>query len=58
MIHFEDHAYYLHEKSFTGGYKYIRLEYENDGRKVYKIDWKDLVALLQSPVLDTLKILA
>lgn len=58
MIHFEDHAYYLHEKSFTDGYKYMRLEYDDDGRKVYKIDWKDLVALLQSPVIESLKISA
>lgn len=58
MIHFEDHAYYLHEKSFIDGYKYMRLEYDDDGRKVYKIDWKDLVALLQSPVIESLKISA
>lgn len=58
MIHFEDHAYYLHEKSFIDGYKYMRLEYDDDGRKVYKIDWKDLVVLLQSPVIESLKISA
>lgn len=28
MIHFENHAYYLHEKSFTDGYRFIRLEFK------------------------------
>ena len=30
MIHFENHAYYLHEKSFTDGYRFIRLEFQDN----------------------------
>ncbi|MBQ0096166.1 MAG: IS66 family insertion sequence element accessory protein TnpB [Bacteroidales bacterium] len=56
MVHFEDNAYYLHEKSFVKGYRYMRVEYGDDGRRVCRIDWKDLVALLHSPVIDTLRI--
>lgn len=58
MIHYEDHAYFMHEKSFTQSYKYMKVQYTEDGRKVYRMDWKDLVALLQSPVIDVMKITA
>ena len=30
MVHFENHAYYIHEKVFTNGYKFMLLEYRND----------------------------
>ena len=56
LIHFEDHAYYLHEKSFTRGYHFMRLSYNDDGSRIYKLDWRGLVALLQSPVIKELKI--
>lgn len=56
MVHYEDNAYYLHEKSFKRGYKYMRVEYADDGRKVCRMDWKDLVVLLQSPVIGVMQI--
>ena len=40
MIHYERNAYYLHEKSFIKGYKFMKIERKNDVT-VYKIDWKD-----------------
>ena len=39
MIHYERNAYYLHEKSFIKGYKFMKIERKNDVT-VYKIDWK------------------
>lgn len=53
MIHFENHAYYLHEKSFTDGYRFIRLEFK-DNVLVYKIEWKSLVSVLESPVIKSI----
>ena len=41
MIHYERNAYYLHEKSFIKGYKFMKIERKDDVT-VYKIDWKDL----------------
>lgn len=41
MIHYERNAYYLHEKSFIKGYKFMKIERKDD-ETVYKIDWKDL----------------
>ena len=28
MIHYENHAYYLHEKSFTHGYRFMKVRYD------------------------------
>ena len=42
MIHYEHNAYYLHEKSFIKGYKFMKTERKDDVT-VYKTDWKDLV---------------
>lgn len=47
MIHYERNAYYLHEKFFIKGYKFIKIERKNDVT-VYKIDWKDLVIKLET----------
>lgn len=58
LIHYEDHAYFLHEKTFTSGYKYMRIDYADDGRRVYRLEWKELVVLLQSPVIESMKISA
>lgn len=30
MVHYERHAYYLHEKRFTGSYRFMRIELDND----------------------------
>lgn len=55
MVHYENHAYFLHEKSYVDCYKFMKLEIVNDV-PVYKIDWKDLVALLESPVVRSLRL--
>ncbi len=54
MIHYENHAYYLHEKTFTDGYRFMRIELQNDV-PVYKMDWKNLVAVLESPVIKAIQ---
>ena len=53
MVHYENHAFYLHEKTFERGYRFVKVEIE-EGTAVYKIDWKDLVAVLETPVIKTL----
>lgn len=45
----------LHEKRYNPGYRFMKVEREGD-EKVYKIDWKDVVTLLESPVIKTLRI--
>ena len=52
MVHFENHAYYIHEKVFTDGYSFMLLEYcDEKGMKSY-----DLVAVLESPVVKKLRL--
>ena len=55
MVHYENHAFYLHEKSYTSGYSFMKVVYEND-KPVYRIDWKDLVAILESPVVKQIRL--
>ena len=55
MVHYENHAYYLHEKTFEQGYRFVKVEIE-EGTAVYKIDWRDLVAVLEAPVVKTLRL--
>lgn len=49
--------YYIHEKVFVDGYRFMLLEFRNkDGMKSYRMDWKDLVAVLESPVVKKLRL--
>ena len=43
-------SYGLYEKRFVAGYAFMRVEREADGTPVYRIEWRDLVQLLESPV--------
>ena len=54
MIHYERNAYYLHEKFFIKRYKFMKIEHKND-LIVYKIDWKDLVTILETPVITSIR---
>lgn len=53
MIHYENHAFYVHEKSFVKGYKFVKVLFK-DGVYVYKMEWKNLVAVLESPVIKSI----
>lgn len=55
MVHFENHAYYLHEKSYINGYSFMKVRFDEE-RPVYQVDWKDLVAILESPVIKEVKL--
>ena len=45
----------LFEKKFRTGYQFMKIVKENGG-DVYRIDWKDVVLLLENPVINSLKI--
>ncbi len=55
MVSFEDNAYYMHQKTFTSGYCFMSLNFV-EKKPVYSIDWKDLVAVLESPVIKQITI--
>lgn len=51
-----DHcSYSLYERKFVSGYQFMKVEHEG-AATVYRIDWKDVVLLLESPIVKTLKI--
>lgn len=57
MVHFENHAYYIHEKVYTDGYRFMLLTCRDEkGNTSYRMDWKDLVAVLESPVVKKLQL--
>lgn len=55
MVNFENHAYYLHQKTFIKGYHFLKLEWR-DERPVYKMEWKDLITVLETPVVTKLEL--
>lgn len=56
LVHFENNSFYVHEKTFKKGYKYMKPEFDEGGNTIYSMAWKDLVALLECPVIDVLRL--
>lgn len=52
---YDDTACMLHEKRFHRGYQFMKVERE-DGRQVFRINWEDVLRILVSPVMKTLRI--
>ena len=55
MFAYGKRSYSLFEKKFVAGHQFMKVEREG-GEKVYRIDWKDVVLLLENPIVKTLKI--
>ena len=43
------------EKKFVAGYQFMKVE-RNGADTVYRIAWKDVVLILENPIVKTLKI--
>lgn len=57
MVHFENGAYYIHEKVYAGDYRFMLLEYRDEnGERSYRMHWKDLVAVLETPMIKKLRL--
>ena len=55
MFTYDNRSYSLFEKKFVSGYLFMKVE-RNGDEKVYRIDWKDVVLLLENSIVKTLKI--
>lgn len=55
LFAYDNRSYSLYEKKFVAGHQFMRVEREGNER-VYRIDWKDVVLLLENPIVKTLKI--
>ena len=55
LFAYDNRSYSLFEKKFVAGHQFMKVEREvNDC--VYRISWKDVVLLLENPIVNTLKI--
>ena len=57
LFAYDNRSYSLFEKKFVSGYQFMRIIKDGEGNEVaYRIDWKDVVLLLENPVIKSLKI--
>mgnify|MGYP000562082940 FL=1 len=54
MFSFDNRSYSLFEKKFVAGYQFMRVE-RNEADTVYRIDWKDVILILEIPMVKILK---
>ena len=55
LFAYDNRSYSLFEKKFVAGHQFMKVEREGNDC-VYRISWKDVVLLLESPIVNTLKI--
>ena len=55
MFSFDNRSYSLFEKKFVAGYQFMKVE-RNGAGTVYRIDWKDVVLILENLAIKMLKI--
>ena len=55
MFTYDNRSYSLFEKKFVSGYQFMKVT-RNGEEKAYRIDWNDVVLLLESPIVKELKI--
>ncbi len=55
LFNYDHRSFSLYEKRFNAGYRFMKVEYDG-GEPIYSINWKDVVLLLESPVVKTLRI--
>lgn len=51
---YDRRSYSLYEKRFAAGYKFMKVCRDVEESPVYSIEWRDVVVLLQSPVVNRL----
>lgn len=55
LFNYDKRSAALFEKRFSAHYKFMRVRYEGEDT-FYSIEWKDVVLLLENPVINDLKI--
>lgn len=53
LYHYDSRSCSLHEKKFNKGYRFMEVAWEGE-TPYYYIDWKDVVTMLESPVIKRL----
>ena len=55
MFTYDNRSYSLFLYNFVSGYQFMKVCREG-GERVYRIDWRDVVLLLENPIVQELKI--
>lgn len=55
MFAYDHRSYILFEKKFVAGHQFMKVE-RNGADTIYKINWQDVVLLLENPIVKTLNI--
>lgn len=55
LFEYDRRSFQMREKRLKPDYRFMKVTYSG-GEPVFSIDWNDVVALLESPVLKTLRI--
>lgn len=55
IFRYDEVSCLLHEKRFNPGHQFMKVEHE-EGRLVFRIDWREVVKILGTPVIKTLRI--
>ncbi len=55
LFNYDRRSFSLYEKRFCSDYRFMKVDYEG-GKAIYSINWKDIVLLLESPVIKVLRI--
>ncbi len=55
LFNYDHRSYSLYERRFNADYRFMKVEYDG-GEPIYSINWRDVVLLLESPVVKTLRI--
>lgn len=55
MFAYDNRSYSLFEKKFVAGHQFMKVE-RNGADTIYKINWQDVVLLLENPIVKTLNI--
>ena len=55
MFSFDKCSYSLFERKFVRGYQFMKIVKEGN-KTTYRIDWKDVVLLLENPIIKSLNV--
>lgn len=55
LFSYDSRSFGLYEKRFCAGYRFMQVCRQGD-KQIYSIQWKDVVVLLQNPVINQLNI--
>lgn len=54
LLMYEKHSFNVHTCTFAKEYRFMKIRFEEE-KSIYQVDWKDLVSILESPVVKEIR---